>query len=57
MTESLKSDGNLGAAIFYLETQARGRGFIERIKQTGANGESIDGAARPEHPGGRSGGR
>ena len=46
VTEALlKRDGNLGAPIFYLKTQARGRGFIERIKQTSANGEPIDSAA------------
>ena len=37
----LVRDGNLGATIFYLKTQAKGRGFTERIEQTGANGEPI----------------
>ena len=38
----LVRDGNLGATIFYLKTQAKGRGFTERIEQTGANGEPIE---------------
>ena len=38
----LVRDGNLGATIFYLKTQAKGRGFTERIEQTGATGEPIE---------------
>jgi DNA-binding phage protein len=38
----LVRDGNLGAVIFYLKTQAKSRGFTERIEQTGANGEPIE---------------
>ena len=35
-------DGNLGATIFYLKTQAKNRNYSERIEQTGANGEPIE---------------
>ena len=38
----LVRDGNLGATIFYLKTQAKNRNYSERIEQTGANGEPIE---------------
>jgi len=38
----LVRDGNLGATIFYLKTQANNRNYSERIEQTGANGEPIE---------------
>ena len=38
----LVRDGNLGAPMFYLKTQAKNRNYSERIEQTGANGEPIE---------------
>ena len=37
----LVRDGNLGAVIFYLKTQAKSRGFTERIETTGKDGDAI----------------
>ena len=38
----LVRDGNLGAVIFYLKTQAKSRGFTERIETTGKDGDAIE---------------
>jgi hypothetical protein len=37
----LINDGNITAIIFYLKTQAKDRGYIERQELTGAGGEGI----------------
>ena len=45
----LVRDGNLGAVIFYLKTQAKSRGYTERIETTGKDGEAIEGRqSKPE---------
>ena len=38
----LVRDGNLGAVIFYLKTQAKSRGYTERIETTGKDGDAIE---------------
>ena len=38
----LVQDGNLGAIIFFLKTQGRGRGFTERHEVTGADGKPLE---------------
>ena len=38
----LVRDGNLGAVIFYLKTQANSRGFTECIETTGKDGDAIE---------------
>ena len=38
----LVREGNLGAVIFYLKTQHKARGYVERQEQTGADGEAIE---------------
>ena len=38
----LVRDGNLGAVIFYLKTQAKSRGYTERIETTGKHGDAIE---------------
>ena len=38
----LVRDGNLGAVIFYLKTQAKSRGSTERIETTGKDGDAIE---------------
>ena len=38
----LVRDGNLGAIIFYLKTQAKSRGYTERIETTGKDGDAIE---------------
>lgn len=34
--------GNLGAVIFYLKTQHKARGYVERVEQTGKDGGAIE---------------
>ncbi len=38
----LVRDGNLGAVIFYLKTQAKSRGFTERIETIGKDSDAIE---------------
>ena len=38
----LVRDGNLGAVIFYFKTQAKSRGYTERIETTGKDGDAIE---------------
>ena len=38
----LVRDGNLGAVIFYLKTQAKSRGYTERFETTGKDGDAIE---------------
>ena len=38
----LVRDGTLGAVIFYLKTQAKSRGYTERIETTGKDGDAIE---------------
>jgi hypothetical protein len=37
----LIKDGNVAATIFYLKTQAKDRGYVERQELTGAEGRAI----------------
>lgn len=37
----LIDDGNVTAIIFYLKTQAKERGYVERQEVTGAEGEAL----------------
>jgi len=34
-------DDNIAAIIFYAKTQMKHRGYVERVEQTGADGEAI----------------
>lgn len=36
--------------IFYLKTQGKGRGYVERVEQTGKDGEAVEYAVRWDDP-------
>lgn len=39
--QSAIGDGNIAAIIFFLKCQAKGRGFVERVETTGADGAPL----------------